>query len=302
MFSSSQRNWSLADFETLSIDVVDRNIREFFCIKSLPGLPDAIPSAVLTEPITGHDQEFPFDRAHRFHRHLEDTIHRNGPYDINFARAFVEVFLDQVPGGGMELVRYAGPLPRRDVRSGREYPLVVNMKEKAVSSCFCILRSSTYVPGGSLFRPLMFIEVDAEQDRHRDAVPRLLASAIAGIAKENRRRRAAGVDELVAAPVLLVSFMRSAPTFHKVIVTPELIRALADGKHASSVTVERLVVPLPSPHLFEEWGMCPLDNRKVLLQCFVACTQYMDSIQLAEGGEADMICREYPLGFPSSAR
>ncbi|KAI0720708.1 hypothetical protein C8T65DRAFT_632525, partial [Cerioporus squamosus] len=144
-----------------------------------------------------------------------------------------------------------------------------------------------FIPG-CVHRALMLIDVDEMKERHRDTLPRLLACAIAGITKENARRRAATEEELAAAPVLLVSFMRSAPTFYKAAVTPELVRAVADGTYASSITVERLLPPLPSPHLFEEWGMCPLDNRKALLQCFVACTHYMDIVHFAAGGESDI--------------
>ncbi|KAI0720716.1 hypothetical protein C8T65DRAFT_632561 [Cerioporus squamosus] len=74
--------------------------------------------------------------------------------------------------------------------------------------------------------------------------------------------------------------MRSAPTFYMVTITAELIAAIASGACPSTVNVvERLVVPLPSesPHLLRDpdadagpaGGMCPVENRRVLLQCFV---------------------------------
>ena len=64
----------------------------------------------------------------------------------------------------------------------------------------------------------------------------------------------------------------SMPTFYKIPVTPELVRAVESGERPEEETVVHAYRPeVPRP----EEGMRPLDNRPIILSCFEAFRQLL---------------------------
>lgn len=61
----------------------------------------------------------------------------------------------------------------------------------------------------------------------------------------------------------------TAPTFFRVCVTERLLRALERGSYPDEETVVlKFVPPVPNIDDYLSFGMRPLENRRIVLQCF----------------------------------
>jgi hypothetical protein len=65
----------------------------------------------------------------------------------------------------------------------------------------------------------------------------------------------------------------TSPTFFKIPITVELVRCVQRGEYPATPTVMIGHVPeLPRPN---REGMKPLDNRRIILQCYEAFKQFV---------------------------
>jgi len=63
----------------------------------------------------------------------------------------------------------------------------------------------------------------------------------------------------------------TAPIFYRIPVTTALLRALSTASYPQEETTVLKFIPLvPNQHRYRIDGMRPLDNRRIILQCFEA--------------------------------
>jgi len=107
--------------------------------------------------------------------------------------------------------------------------------------------------------------------RQQSAEPQIIAGAIAAYYQNNLRRTQAG---LPALPVILmpgITMHGTAPVFYRIPVSPQLLEALATSTYPKEETVVlRFIPPVANPETYFSDGIRPLDNRRIILQCFEA--------------------------------
>ena len=128
----------------------------------------------------------------------------------------------------------------------------------------CIMHDFTAV--------LLVVKVD-RQSRGFDPEPRLISDTIAAFHNDNMVRvKRLGTNPLISKVMPGIVMNGTMPTFYKIPVTPELIRAVVSGERPEEETVVHAYRPeVPSP----EEGMKPLDNRYIILSCFEAFRQLL---------------------------
>ena len=63
----------------------------------------------------------------------------------------------------------------------------------------------------------------------------------------------------------------TAPIFYRIPVTMALLQAAATASYPYEETIVlRYIPPVPHQHRYRSDGMGPLDNRRIILQCFEA--------------------------------
>ena len=114
---------------------------------------------------------------------------------------------------------------------------------------------------------LLVIKVD-RQKRDFDSEARLISDAIAAFHSDNVARvDYLNTDPITSKVMLGIVTDGSMPTFYKIPITAELVRAVKAGEQPEQETVvHAYVLEVPRP----EEGMKPLDNRYIILSCFEA--------------------------------
>ncbi|KAF9481043.1 hypothetical protein BDN70DRAFT_575000 [Pholiota conissans] len=105
-----------------------------------------------------------------------------------------------------------------------------------------------------------------------DATARLIAEAVAAFQFTNDTRRMEGLAELNGQVIPGIIMTGTLPTFFKIPITQELARSVESGQPTATPTLINGHVP---GVLHPKDGMMPLDNRRVLLQCFEAFKRCM---------------------------
>ncbi|KAJ6534526.1 hypothetical protein DFH09DRAFT_1180679 [Mycena vulgaris] len=104
-----------------------------------------------------------------------------------------------------------------------------------------------------------------------DAYAQLIADAIAAYQVNQSTRTASGLprsQSLVVPGILLVG---TSPTFYKVPLTEEFVRCVECGEYPDTPTIVAVHLPdLPRPQRRWVEGMKPLDNRRIILECYEA--------------------------------
>ena len=109
-----------------------------------------------------------------------------------------------------------------------------------------------------------------------DPEPQLIAEVIAAFYENNRRRKLAGLKAIQAKEFAAITFRGTAPMFYKIPVTADLFECLTTAQFPSQkTTVQRLIPPVPDMSRLLEDGMLPLENRRIILQCFEAFKQFV---------------------------
>ncbi|KAF8583383.1 hypothetical protein K439DRAFT_1348698, partial [Ramaria rubella] len=99
----------------------------------------------------------------------------------------------------------------------------------------------------------------------------LVAEAIACFAYNNKRRQHAQLPELSRMVIPSVTLVGTSPNFFKILVARDLEYAVCHGVALKEKTIIPTHRPeAPRPGHFNEEGMYPLDNRRVILQCYKA--------------------------------
>lgn len=102
-------------------------------------------------------------------------------------------------------------------------------------------------------------------DKEPQAQP--IAEAIAAFAVNNSHREPPRAQETLKA----ITMVGTSPIFYKIPVNQALVDAIATSQYPPQPTiVQRFVPPVSNPNRYKSEGMRPLDNRRIVLQCFEA--------------------------------
>ncbi|KAK0450584.1 uncharacterized protein EV420DRAFT_1630611 [Desarmillaria tabescens] len=109
-----------------------------------------------------------------------------------------------------------------------------------------------------------------------DPEPQLIAGAIAAFYENNRHRRLVGLPAMEAKVFTAITLMGTTPTFYKFPITADLLQSIMTAQFPSQQTVvHKLIPPVPDIAKFLANGMRPLENRRIILQCFEAFKQFV---------------------------
>ena len=123
------------------------------------------------------------------------------------------------------------------------------------------------------FRVLLLVVKVHTHTRGFDPEPRLISDAIAAFHNDNIMRvKRLGTNPVASKIMPGIVMDGTMPTFYKIPITDELVRAVESGEKPNLETVVHVYVPeVPRP----EEGMKPLDNRVIILSCFEAFKQFL---------------------------
>ncbi|OBZ76165.1 hypothetical protein A0H81_03373 [Grifola frondosa] len=109
-----------------------------------------------------------------------------------------------------------------------------------------------------------------------DTYGQLVAEAVAAYQDINARRSASGLETLESKVMPGIIIIGTFPSFFKIPITKELAECVQRGMYPENPTVVLGHVPdIPRPHRKWSEGMIPLDNRRIILQCFEAFKQFV---------------------------
>jgi hypothetical protein len=160
-------------------------------------------------------------------------------------------------------LRYADATQRRSLIVGLKLPFLASRgRPPQVDVC---IRDHTRAI-------LLVVRVDNHL-RGSNPEPRLISDTIAAFHNDNiMRTNRLGTDPLTSKVMLGITMDGTMPTFYKIPVTAELVRAVESGERPEQETIVHAYRPeVPRP----EEGMKPLDNRYIILSCFEAFKQFL---------------------------
>ncbi|KAJ7079721.1 hypothetical protein B0H15DRAFT_804287 [Mycena belliarum] len=118
---------------------------------------------------------------------------------------------------------------------------------------------------------ILLVQEDKRLGGPTDAYAQLIAEAIAAYQVNQSTRTASGLPRLQSLVVPGVLLVGTSPTFYKVPLTEELVRCVERGEYPTTPTIVAVHLPdLPRPHRRWVEGMKPLDNRRIILECYEA--------------------------------
>ncbi|KAE9398240.1 hypothetical protein BT96DRAFT_1020243 [Gymnopus androsaceus JB14] len=123
---------------------------------------------------------------------------------------------------------------------------------------------------------ILLVQEDRRLHAQMNPHHQLIAKAIAAFQDLNARRESAGLDALSSKVIPGITMVGTFPTFFKIPVTQELNRCVIGGIFPSTPTIVTGHVPvIPRPNSRFSEGMKPLDNRRIILECFEAFKKFI---------------------------
>jgi hypothetical protein len=245
------RRWTQDDVLAYNIKVVYQDLQTFFGVTDLP--PPNTESRIFTardfatavEPGTSHMLR----HMDRITRAADGDNKRSSTIDL--VRELFEVI---------------------------HYPNLAQKREMTMYHTLRYLRSCGRPPqlDIGIMHDFTTISLVVKVNKHSpwfEPEPRLISDVIAAFQNDNIVRvKRLGIDPLISKVMPGIVMDGSMPTFYKIPVTHELVRAVESGKRPEDETVVYAYRPrVPKP----EEGMRPLDNRQIILSCFEAFRQLL---------------------------
>ncbi|KAG6843737.1 hypothetical protein H0H87_001079, partial [Tephrocybe sp. NHM501043] len=116
---------------------------------------------------------------------------------------------------------------------------------------------------------LLLVQEDKRSGSLDDPEPQLIAEAVAAFYQNNLRRRIERQPQLEYKYIPAITIVGSAPIFYRIPVTVTLLNALMTATYPAEETVVLRYIPqVLNPRTYRDLGMRPLDNRRIVLQCF----------------------------------
>ena len=256
-FPGSGNDWTTKELAALNIRVADAPVPAFFANSELP--PTPVSSTIL-------------DNLYIPPGHLRRDNRLFFQYLMLEERATSEEYaVDNFTGFLLRMLRY-DEIDGVDglVQLGKDFSFDMAGKRINVWADVCVMQNSDDLLLVHIERS-SYIASLKDPQRQQSAEPQIIAGAIAAYYQNNLRRTQAG---LPALPVILmpgITMHGTAPVFYHIPVSPQLLEALATSTYPKEETVVlRFIPPVANPETYLSDGIRPLDNRRIILQCFEA--------------------------------
>ncbi|TFK45692.1 hypothetical protein OE88DRAFT_1688800, partial [Heliocybe sulcata] len=252
----SSTDWNVTDLVAYNIRIIYQDAATFFGAPDLP-LPhvhDEIITALDAAPAQNDDAYI-----------LLRTMHlAMSPREQSAVVDFVAQLF--------KVIGYTGGDVGRVVRTRKHLPFYICGEQKHAHADVCLLDDWDNIL-------LVVQENKWHMDGRGDPEAQLIADAIAAFQSNTKeRRRKFGQEAPASKPKVIpgLTITGTMPTFYKVPVTPDLVRAVQFGEYPTQETVVCAHVPaLPRPAKRYSEGMKVLDNRRILLGCYEAFKQFL---------------------------
>jgi len=124
---------------------------------------------------------------------------------------------------------------------------------------------------------LLLAQEDKRHLEGTDPEPQLVAEGIAAFSHNNSIRvRNLRLEPLRNTVIPGITMQGTMPTFYKIPVTADLVRAVQLGEYPAQETIVYAHVPVvPRAARRYTEGMKPLDNRRAVLSCYEAFKQFL---------------------------
>ncbi|KIJ31389.1 hypothetical protein M422DRAFT_185989 [Sphaerobolus stellatus SS14] len=253
--AKSGSDWTKNELFAFNIAVVNQDVATFFGDPNLPA--STIDPIILNnlDPPPG-----PVAKSTRlFFRYLKDAMER-------FPQgALTESAVDSFAAYLLGLLDYDEP--DRVVHQRLEIGFVMCGSRVDAKPDVCVMDENY----------LLLVQEDKRRASVDDPESQLIAEAIAAFYENNRRRSAIGLPAIQAKVFAGITMFGTAPTFYKLPITTALLDSIMTAQFPLRQTiVHKLVPPVPNMAQFLENGMRPLENRRVILQCFEAFKQFVE--------------------------
>jgi hypothetical protein len=156
----------------------------------------------------------------------------------------------------------------RVARTRKDLPFWVCGEERYAKTDVCIMDDQNI---------LLLAQEDKRHLEGTDPEPQLVAEGIAAFYNNNNTRvRSLMLEPLLSKVIPGITMQGTMPTFYKIPVTADLVRAVQLGEYpAQETTVYAHLPVVPRPARRYNEGMKPLDNRRVVMACYEAFKQFL---------------------------
>ena len=251
--SEMGRKWTQDDVLAYNIKVVYQDLTTFFGVTYLP------PPDVADEAITAQDYAAAANDLWTCTM-LDYMEHISDPDRVPLSSREYETIDFIMPL--FKVIRYVDVINKRFLMSRRDLRNLGSQGRPPVLDVCLGPRDDS--------GPIILVVKVHRHTRGFDPEPRLISDTIAAFHNDNMRR--VGTNPLASKVMPGIVMDGSMPTFYKIPVTPELVRAVESGERPEQETVVYAHLPqVPRP----EEGMKPLDNRYIILSCFEAFKQFL---------------------------
>ncbi|KAF9487797.1 hypothetical protein BDN71DRAFT_578874 [Pleurotus eryngii] len=251
--AKSASDWTMNDLHAYNFQIRFEDAATFF--GATPLSPPAVSQDILTTPDPDDALD---DHVYNFLAQMDLAMLPSEPEESSVIDFVVALF------------HALGYIHRpRVVRTRKQLQFLACGETKHAKPDICIIdRSVNDV--------ILLVQEDKRFYSGADADAQLIAEAIAAFQSNNVRRRRAGLEELDSKIIPGIIMVGTAPSFFKIPVTEQLSECVAQGQYPPTPTIVTGHVPdLPRPNRRFSEGMKPLDNRRVILQCYEAFKQFV---------------------------
>ncbi|KAL0954811.1 hypothetical protein HGRIS_014921 [Hohenbuehelia grisea] len=256
--AKSGNYWTDNDLYAFNIQVVVRNVQQFFGIDQLP--PPGISTVILDnqtlpDGLRNLPKTHPGRKDFNFFALLSDIVSL-GPGQESSVDDFARFLLEMMDFDEGSRVLHT----RRELH----FTMCGQRVDAKTDVCLMQLVSNT----------LLYILLIQEDKRHissDDPEAQLIVDACAAFVENNKVRELAMLPRLETMTFPGITMIGSMPIFYKIHISEGLMAALRSGQYPEVPTiVEKLYPPVNDLGELLATGMQKLHNRAVIFQCFQA--------------------------------
>ena len=254
--AKSGSDWGRIELAAYNITVESQDTATFFEIDPLPGLPlPHVHPDMLNQLEAEHTTDLGVCRM----INAMDLAMNGAPLEESAVDDFAVRLFDMLGYTSRSIM----------VRTRKDIELVVCGMSMHAKTDVCLMMNRSEI--------ILLVQEDKWHLEDRgDPEAQLIAEAIAAFQSNNKRRILAGLLPLKHHLIPGIVMIGTAPVFYKIRVTKELSDAVIYGTFPKTTTVVYFhVPPVPRPYGRLSEGMKPLDNRRIVLQCYEAFKQFL---------------------------
>ncbi|KAF8875222.1 hypothetical protein BD779DRAFT_216202 [Infundibulicybe gibba] len=251
--------WTPHDLRAFNIRIIKQDVSSFFNLQELPTLQN-IPFAIWNNVAAPTGAQLS-KKEQLFFSYLDSAMNKI-PEEESFVSDFAVFLLGMFDYDVDHLVAH-----RR-----REMPFYMcGTRVKANADAIIIKRH------GVRFQYVLLVQEAKEGYLSgHEPEPGLIAEAIAAFYHNNRIRKFRRMPPLESQTFPAMTIAGTTIIFYKITITQELLVAVEGGTYPENSTiVHEFLPPIPLEMCYFLKGMVPLENRRILLQCFEAFKQFV---------------------------